>query len=322
LALSFSGLPYVHRALYFPLVLGCLLIALLLSQEVARYLGEKERVVLLKYGIFLLIYLIVGGRYGYRVTELGTHSSVPYVQAMSPYFGLTVLGMIFLLGIAAVARAPWRVTVLTLSALFLGVVSDKFAVKSYGYRYSYGDGWVKSRPISHYSLEELRLAALIRDLPVNTILMSDPYTLSIVQAQTGLNGLYTFSNLGVMREEYRHSLRRILRSIRDRIAMNQVGESDEILGGIKEFILHYPGALPETQYVFRKEMGHGLTVPEVKDKVVIILNTQRTFQWMDGKESYFPFTDDESITIHAEEIAKAFQVIQNVDDKLFALRLK
>ena len=152
--------------------------------------------------------------------------------------------------------------------------------------------------------------------------MSDPYTLSIVQAQTGLNGLYTFSNLGVMREEYRHSLRRILRSIRDRIAKNQVGGNDEILEGIMEFITQYPGALPETQYVFQKRIGRSLNRQEIKDSLVIILNAERTFQWMDGKEDYFPWTNDRSITMDVGKIAKSFELIQNVDDKVFALRLR
>ena len=323
LVLSFSGWPYVHRALYFPLVLGCLLIAFLLHQEIARSVEERRRLVLLKYGIFLLGYLIVGGRYGYKVAELGAHSNVLYVQALSPYYGLTILGIVILLGTAALARTLWRPAVLILSTLFLAVASDKFAIKSYGYRYSYGDdGWVSGRPISHYSLQELELADRIRNLPLNTVLMSDPYTLSIVQAQTGLNGLYTFSNLGVMREEYRHSLRRILRSIRDRIAKNQVGGNDAILEGIMEFITQYPGALPETQYVFQKRIGRGLNRQEIKDSLVIILNAERTFQWMDGKEDYFPWTNDRSITMDVGKIAKSFELIQNVDDKVFALRLR
>jgi hypothetical protein len=55
---------------------------------------------------------------------------------------------------------------------------------------------------------------------------------------------------------------------------------------------------------------------------VIILNAERTFQWMAGKERYFPFTDADSITLDEVEIAKVFQVIQNVDDKVLAVRLK
>lgn len=322
LALGFSGLPYVHRALYFPLLLGCLLVALLLRQEIARYLQEGQRIVLLKYAILLLGYLIVSGRYGYRITELGIQSTVPYVQNLSPYFGLTVVGIIGLLGTALLARTRWRVTVLVLAILFLGVVNDKFAVKSYGYRYSYGDDWVKGRPISHYSTAELEVAARIRQLPLNTILMSDPYTLSIVEAQTGLNGLYTFSNLGVMREEYRHSLRGILRSIRDSVTTNNVGGNEELLERIMEFILQYPGAMPETRYVFENKMARELNIREIKESLVIILNAERTFQWMEGKERYFPFTGSESAILDEVEIAKVFQVIQNVDDKVLAVRLK
>ena len=44
---------------------------------------------------------------------------------------------------------------------------------------------------------------------------------------------------------------------------------------------------------------------------------------MDGrKERYFPFTGSESAILDEVEIAKVFQVIQNVDDKVLAVRLK
>jgi hypothetical protein len=89
-----------------------------------------------------------------------------------------------------------------------------------------------------------------------------------------------------------------------------------------EFITQYPGALPETQYVFQKRIGRSLNRQEIKDSLVIILNAERTFQWMDGKEDYFPWTNDRSITMDVGKIAKSFELIQNVDDKVFALRLR
>ncbi len=203
LLLSFSGLPYTHRALYFPLILFCLLVAILSSEEIGRYRVEGKRVVLFKYGILVVGYLLVSGRYAYKVPDLGGPTANPYLRELTPYFGVATLGACALLACASVARAPWRVTTLVLSIVFVGVASDKFAMKSYGYRYSYGDNWSSERPISHYTMAELELADRIRQLPSNTILLADPYTLSIVEAQTGLNGLYSFANLGVMREEYK-----------------------------------------------------------------------------------------------------------------------
>lgn len=322
LLLSFSGLPYFHRALYFPLVLLCLFVAILIREEIARYLAVGKRGILLKYGILLLCYLVISGRYGYKVASLGGPSSIPYIQALSPYFGIAVLGVLGLLGAASVARVPWRVTVLTLSILFVVLASDKFAIKSYGYRYSYGDNWSRERPISHYTVAELELAARIRHLPLNTILLSDPYTLSIIEAQTGLNGLYSFSNLGVMQEEYREGLRRILRCIHDAVMAGDVDASEELLRRVMEFGNAYPGAIPEARYVFENRMARPLNIRELKESLVIILNAERTFPWMDGRESYFPLARDESGSLHEFEIAKVFEIIHNVNGQVLALRLR
>ena len=322
LLLSFSGLPYTHRALYFPLVLFCLLVAILSREEIGRYRAEGKRIVLLKYGILVLGYLLVSGRYAYKVPELGGPTTNPYLRELTPYFGLAVIGVFALLACASVARAPWRVTMLILSIVFVGVASDKFAVKSYGYRYSYGDNWSSERPISHYTMVELELADRIRQLPSNTILLSDPYTLSIVEAQTGLNGLYSFSNLGVMREEYREAIKGILRSLEESVAANHIGASETLFPRIMAFLTDYPGASPEVRYVFEHRMPRALIPQEVKNNLLIILNAERTFAWMNGQESYFPERADTAASFDELQIAKAFQVMHNIDNKVLALRLK
>ena len=322
LLLSFSGLPYTHRALYFPLVLFCLLVAILSSEEIGRYRVKGKRIVLLKYGILVLGYLLISGRYVYKVPELGEPTTNPYLRELTPYFGLGILGVFALLTCASVARAPWRVTMLTLSIVFVGVASDKFAIKSYGYLYSYGDNWSRERPISHYTMAELELADRIRNLPFSTILLSDPYTLSIVQAQTGINGLYSFSNLGVMREEYREAIREILRSLRESVAADHISASETLLPAVTAFLETYPGASPEVRYVFEHRMRRALSSQEVKQDLLIILNAERTFPWTNGQERYFPERADTAATFDELQIAKAFQVIHNIDNKVLALRLK
>ena len=315
LLLSFSGLPYTHRALYFPLVLFCLLMAILVHEEIKRYHLEGKRGILLKYGIFIVGYLLISGRFAYKVSELGGSTTNPYLRELSPFFGLGVLGVSALLASAAMARSHGRVIMLTLAIVFLGVAVDKFAIKTYGYRYSYGDNWSRDRPISHYTTAELELADRIRSLPLNTILLSDPYTLSIVEAQTGLNGLYSFSNLGVMREEYRQAIQVILRLI-----LENVGESP--LPQVMAFLTAYPGASPEVRYVLEHRMRRVLSPQEVKQDLVIILNAERTFPWARGENSYFPERSASVASFEKLQIAKDFQVIHNIDNKILALRFK
>lgn len=322
LFISFSGLPYVHRALYFPLLTGCLLIAILLCEEIARYQKEGKKGILLKYPLLMLFYIGAAGRYAYKAPDFGGRTSIPYVQALSPYLAVALSGLLYLFVAACIAKNPWRVIVLSLTIVFIGVMSDKFAIKSYGYRYSYGDAWSKDRPISHYTVDEVKLAARIRHLPMNTILLSDPYTLSIVEALTGLNGLYSFSNLGVMRPDYKYNLQGILSCFEEPGKKGQCGEGEAVAQRVMNFIERHPGAVPEARYVAEQKLVNPFSVRMLQENLVIILNAGRTFPWADGRDTYFPTSERFDEDFIEFQIAKRFEIIENIDNTVLALRLK
>jgi hypothetical protein len=68
-------------------------------------------------------------------------------------------------------------------------------------------------------------------------------------------------------------------------------------------------------------MVRPLNIRERKESL-IILNSECTFPWMDGRESYFPLTRDESDSLNEFEIVKVFEILHNVDSKVLALRLR
>ena len=322
LFISFSGLPYFHRALYFPLLMGCLLTAILLCAEIARYQKEGGKGILLKYSLLMLFYIGAAGRYAYQAPDFGGRSPIPYVQALSPYLAVALSGLSYLFVAACMTKIPWRLTVLSLSIVVIGVMSDKFAIKSYGYRYSYGDAWPKDRPISHYTIGEIQLASRIRSLPMNTILLSDPYTLSIVEALTGLNGLYSFSNLDVMRQDYKYNIQGVLSSFKEPGKSGQCGEGEAVARRVMHFIELYPGAVPEVRYVWERKIAKPFGVRMLQENLVVILNAGRTFPWTDGRDSYFPTPDRFDDDFIEFQIAKCFEIMENIDNTVLALRLK
>jgi hypothetical protein len=156
---------------------------------------------------------------------------------------------------------------------------------------------------------------------MNTILLSDPYTLSIVEALTGLNGLYSFSNLGVMRQDYKNHLRDILSCFKES-GSGRCGEGEAVAQRVMNFIELYPGAVPEARYVAEQKLVNPFSVRMLQENLVLILNAGRTFPWTDGRDIYFPTPerfDDDFIEF---QIAKRFEIIENIDNTVLALRLK
>ncbi len=74
--------------------------------------------------------------------------------------------------------------------------------------------------------------------------------------------------------------------------------------------------------MFEHRMQRALTPQEVKKNLLIILNAERTFPWMNGQESYFPERADTAASFDELQIAKVFQVIHNMNNKVLAVRLK
>ncbi|MGY3034710.1 hypothetical protein ACVIIV_003880 [Bradyrhizobium sp. USDA 4354] len=82
----------------------------------------------------------------------------------------------------------------------LGVAVDKIGLSGINRSYSYGALPDRTAIVSHYNADELELARWLRDNLRKGIILSDPYTLGIVQALTGAPAAYLFSNLDTVNE--------------------------------------------------------------------------------------------------------------------------
>lgn len=319
LLLDFSGVPYFHRGLYYPLVFGCCLMAVLLHRDLRDYLTTGDRRVALKYGLWMLLYTILAAKYLYHATYMGGNVSDPYLEAYAPWPTASAILLATLLIAMVVPSQRYLVATFMVASIGVGLGADKTYIKTKFYRYSYGDDWPEPHVLSHYTLNELRVAEGLKNLSPGTVLLSDPYTTGILSGLTGLNGLYTFANLGVMQDEYKKAISAFFIAFLGEHRESFV-RKEHVLAWLKDFITRYPGAVPEARYAYER-LGRSLDVKTVEQNLVIVLNAERTWWWAKGTDSYFPQRgrfSDAFIDLH---IKPFFNILQNVENTVIVLTL-
>lgn len=95
----------------------------------------------------------------------------------------------------------------------LGAVVDKAGLSGIIRSYSYGALPDRTAVVSHYNADELELARWVRKNLRNGIILSDPYTLGIVQAVSGAPAAYLFSNLDTVNEAVAKRVKSVVRTI-------------------------------------------------------------------------------------------------------------
>ncbi len=288
---SLGGFPYFHRVLYFGVLMVCLIVGVLVESELRAVLrGGKRSGVHIATGVlvagFSVILILV-----YGVPEFAGHGRSPYLRRLSPFLLIAFGGMFAAWVAAIVARSRVQTVGLLIGSLLLAVLTDKVAIVTYGFQYAYGGTYPEGRPISHYTAEEVSLAQRLKARAGRTVLLSDPYTLSIIQALTGLNGLVTFSNLGVMEPWYRDRLRSALSCLyRPSLRSNCDGPA-EFFERIEEFLRDFPAAWPEARYARERQGESSLDRQAIHDDVIVVLNRRRTLSWIQRRDGYFPDFD-------------------------------
>jgi hypothetical protein len=190
------GVPFVYRAGFFVIVL----LAVAFGAAFAAAAHGARAAVLCRWAAALAAgYALIVVPLAYRCAPYLSCERAPYAQIAQPFFA--VLGALAAaLALAAVygARSPAgpRLTAATLILVF----ALEFAVsKAYFFPHAYGTPpRDAAAAISHLSRAEMQLAASLRGLGPNAVLISDPHTMANLRALTGLNSLITFSNLDTL----------------------------------------------------------------------------------------------------------------------------
>jgi hypothetical protein len=359
----FSPLPNIHRMIPFPILMLFALMAFLLKfcwDSYARA-GDYSRSVLLVPG-FAIAYTLIA-RLLYDVPWRYPDVKSPYVAALFPITEIGIATMLVILLTLILRQKMSLAAVFTLVVLSLGLMVDRFNLIAKLYGPSYG--YVSHEPtvISHYSLLDLRTAERLRPHFYEShgyVLMSDPYTLGILEARTGINGFYSFSNLGLMSESYKNDIRAILRtafpdidscrgqpnrhaieavvSKRDeKVSGDILAQPDyetknrQVLRMLAEFIIKNRGAYPEAEYALQTKLRlpfypqaaecDSRWIEFIKDRMLWVIN-EKTIRWAYGQDSYYPMNGAFTENYVDKYIAPYFKIVLNVGNKIFVLKLR
>lgn len=210
-AVLLGGVPFTYRAGFLVVVL--LAIAWGGALETARARmpeGAAERVLLAS----ALAYVTVVIPIAYRCTPWATCQPSGYLEMARPYVwtlgGACAAAALVALVVRLRRTLPAPVVALTLGSLF----AFEFSIlTAYFMPYHYGPADRSASAVSHLGREEIELAARLRGLGADVVLLSDPHTLANLKALTGLNGLLSASNLDTMHPQARAKLRAWLRAV-------------------------------------------------------------------------------------------------------------
>ncbi|MCK1681767.1 hypothetical protein IVA87_20700 [Bradyrhizobium sp. 147] len=197
-----TGLPYVYRSA----PLACVFFAIALSVALPLLWFHLRQPLSLP----ALVLLGLGGMYG--VLMLAVPSLSLYGRFYWPV-------LICLIAAAAAtfycmrAAPKYRGAVLVAS-IATAIAADRLSEKVALFPHVYGVPPSPVAYISHYGAEDLAAGEAIDQLPADTVAVSDPYTLSIVRARSGLNTTFSYSNLDTLNEFSETHLRGALLAIR------------------------------------------------------------------------------------------------------------
>lgn len=123
------------------------------------------------------------------------------------------VGLLLTLALLTLARSRPIYICSLVGVVGLGVAADKAGLSGILRNYSYGPLPDRAAVVSHYNADDLEAAYWLRANFPKGILLSDPYTLSIVQALTGAPAAYLFSNLDTVNEALAQQAKSIVRAI-------------------------------------------------------------------------------------------------------------
>ena len=256
----YSPLPRIHRLLPFPSLLFIGLTALLFKYYYEGYsLTGRQPARTFIIPAAMLIYTLAAQAL-YRIPMKDGDISA-YVKALSPLAGILIALMLIAFATLIFVRRKTTALILALALIFSGVMVDKFNIMAKLYFNSYGRDLPASRVIAHYTRLELDTAGDLDNMldSPKTILFSDPFTLGIFEARTGINGYYTFENLGqFMLPVYVKDIRATLREAFPQDKADKAfasGKAGRIIERLDDFARRHKGAMPEARYALHRLTG-------------------------------------------------------------------
>jgi len=326
---SLSGLPFIYRLKYFNVLFGIIIVSVVCGYLYEEYL-EKRGSGSNRLFRFVLFLAIVSGAYTGLAQkwlyDFHWHAElVPneYLRQLHPYT-LAWVALIGTLVVLAVVRAGHRTgAVAAIAAVVMSVMLDKVAMTTKWMEVSYGSN-APGRPVvvSHYTKRELDVAQRLALQPAERVLFSDPYTLSIMRGLSGLNSLYTFSNIGTVDERIEPVLQNAIRVL-NLGDLRPATRVDRLCRGLDGFVRGYLGT-PEVRYVYESRLGKKLHAAVEEGNVLVVL-TEKTMKWAVARPGrrvgYYPMNGKIDKTVLEVLDTPFVRVVENIDDRVLVFSL-
>lgn len=315
-----STIPYVYRGAFFPMTLGIALLAML----AARFLHAQEA----RCGIacrvvagFTATYLIAAAAVWYSAGNSFIGTKNTYLAALGPFAQTLLVTALAGLGVLAFMRKPGRIRDIGfMVAVVSAVAFDVFSFRTLFYEKAFRDHLPDSGIISHYTKLELSLAEKLQSYPAKTVLISDPYTLSILRAGTGFNSVYSFANINIVTHPRQYlDVFQYLRSLEGtRFSRERAERLDVMAGQILKT------AAAEGMYIWNRthtDLSRDLvTLDEFYQNFVWVLSA-KTLSWAEGRDGYYPDNTPLPDSL-IESLRPYFDIEINLDNRLLAMKLK
>lgn len=206
-----SGFPFLYRT-------GVILVSLFTIAATETFCQllvdvvppSRYRRALVAATVALLATLLVGAIYAFA-----WRPDLPFARYQAFLRPTEIAGVMLLLALAllTVSRSRPIYICSLVGVVGLGVAVDKAGLSGIFKNYSYGALPERAAVVSHYNADDLEAAHWLRANLQKGILLSDPYTLSIVQALTGAPAAYLFSNLDTVNGAIAQRAKLIVRAI-------------------------------------------------------------------------------------------------------------
>ncbi|MCK1718860.1 hypothetical protein [Bradyrhizobium sp. 141] len=193
-----TGFPFAYRAMpfvcvFFALALSVALPRLWLQLRHPNYIAAAVPIVLgLAYAAIMML------------PQFGAYTRFYPPLACA----LAIAGIATFVGSR---RSMWTAGSVAVLLAFT-LVADRLSIKLLLSTHSYGKPSSEISAISHYSKDEIYIANQMRMLPPSVMVVSDPFTTSIIRARTGLNAPYPYSNLDTLNTAAEQNLRSALKA--------------------------------------------------------------------------------------------------------------
>lgn len=336
----FIPIPHMYRILFFPALMIFGMIGFMLKFYLNNYSHKGKyftRILLIP--IILIIYTIAF-KFIYNMPWKNGQIKSHYLSMLFPMPEIALLVMLFLLIVLLLRQKASLRYYFFLIILMVGVSLDRFMLITKLYENSYPYAPYTSSPpciISHYSLIELNLAKWLNKYiqSPDFILISDPYTLGIFEAVTGNNGLYTFSNLGLMLKEHEDNMKAFFKGVfqslneDERVSDRDISgrfdykiKNQRVLESLESLRINNKVNASEASYVIMKESGIKSVDMRLMKKEIIWIISEKTINWAYGDVGYYPQNrpfDEDYINNY---ILPYFDILKNAENKVLILRLK